>query len=124
MKYFINLALLTAFSISTFFAFAQSTQKTKQPFKDFRSTYGDVIFSVDPRIELYHAVLLAAGIPMVNHVDIDYKQKVHREISKHRNHPLFAFMQRNLSSGKVFTSIDEPIRFLLHLTRVLNGARI
>jgi hypothetical protein len=116
MKYFIKLSLLTAFSISTFFVFAQSTQKTKQPFKDFRSTYGDVIFSVDPRIELYHAVLLAAGIPMVNHVDIDYKQKVHREISKNRNHPLFAFMQRNLSSGKVFTSIDEPIRFLLHLT--------
>jgi hypothetical protein len=73
-------------------------------------------FSVDPRIELYHAVVLGIGLPMISPVDIDYKQTVAKEMAKYKSHPLFTFAERNLKHGKVFNAIDAPIWFLLHLT--------
>jgi hypothetical protein len=116
MKHFFKPALLAAFLFCTFIAFARSEKKSKESFKEFKSTYGGVVFSVDPRIELYHAVVLGIGLPMISPVDIDYKQTVAKEMAKYKSHPLFTFAERNLKHGKVFNAIDAPIWFLLHLT--------
>lgn len=116
MKHSLKLVLLIPFFLNTMSAFAHPTKKSKESFKEFKSRYGGVDFSVDLRIELYQAVVLGSGMPVTNYVDIDYKLKVDKEVSKYKNHPLFSFAERNLKTGKIFTYIDAPIRFLLHLT--------
>lgn len=100
-----------AFSLQAF-----SNPGPRERFKSFRLEYGGVAFSVDPRIELYQAVVLASGMPLTNYVDIDYKVKVDQEMSKYKAHPLFSFSQRQLKTGNLFNTIDGPIWFLLHLT--------
>ncbi|WP_276482633.1 DUF4932 domain-containing protein [Paraflavitalea pollutisoli] len=86
----------------------------KPAFKSFKFEYGGVNFSVDPRIELYQAVVLASGVPLTNYIDIDYKTKVDLYMEKHKNHPLLQFSKRHLHNG-LFGYIDAPIWFLLHL---------
>jgi hypothetical protein len=88
----------------------------REKFAVCKLEYGGVALSVDPRIELYQAVVLASGMPLTNYVDIDYKVKVDREMLKYKDHPLLGYAQRNLKTGRLFNTIDGPIWFLLHLT--------
>lgn len=91
----------------------------KDKFKSFKFEYGGVNFSVDPRIELYQAVVLASGVPLTNYIDVDYKEKVDQYMEKHKNHPLLQFSKRHLHNG-LFGYIDAPIWFLLHLDNNFN----
>lgn len=118
MKQSLKSVLLILFFLGTMNAFAHPAQKSKEAFKEFKSTYGGVVFSVDPRIELFHAVELGSGMTQINPIEIDYKQKVDKEVSKYKNHPLFSFIKRNSIYDKLFNnSIDAPIWFLLNLTK-------
>lgn len=100
----------------TFYVQAFSQPGPREKFVACKLEYGGVTFSVDPRIELYQAVVLASGMPVTNYVDIDYKVKVDQEMSKYKDHPLFSYAARNLKTGRLFNTIDGPIWFLLHLT--------
>jgi hypothetical protein len=97
------------------------TQKafTKESFQDCRVILNGVNFSVDPRIELFHTVEVISGIPLVNFIDLDYKQKILSKFATHKNHPLFAYLKHNNLYGKLFDSIDAPIWAMLHLTNDL-----
>lgn len=118
MKHFLKSVLLILVFLGTLSAFAHPAQNSNETFKEFKSTYGGVVFSVDPRIELFHAVELGSGTPQINPIEIDYKQKVDKEVSKYKNHPLFSFIKRNTIYNKLFNnSIDAPIWFLLNLTK-------
>ena len=116
MNFFLKTVLLSSLICTTLGVFGSPDKKGKETFKEIKSTYGGVVFSVDPRFELYNAVVLGNGIPMISPVDIDYKQKVAKEMAKYKSHPLYSFMKRNFNSGKVFNAIDAPPPFLLHLT--------
>ncbi len=116
MRFFFKIVLPSLFICTTLGVLGNPGNRNKETFKTFATTYGGVVFSIDPRIELYHAVVLGIGMPMINYVDIDYKQKVDKQVAKYKSHPLFTFAERNLKFGKVFNAIDAPIWFLLHLT--------
>ena len=116
MKHSVRLVTLILIFLSTMNALAYPARKIREGFKEFKIVYGGVAFSVDPRTELYQAVVLASGMPVTNYVDIDYKVKVDINISKYKLHPLFSFAERNLKTGRLFKYIDDPIWFLLHLT--------
>lgn len=113
MKFFSKLILFTC--CFTCYIQAFSNAGPRERFKEFKSVYGGIAFSVDPRIELYQAVVLASGMPVTNYVDIDYKVKVDQQMSKYKNHPLFGFSARQLKTNNLFKYIDAPITFLLHL---------
>jgi hypothetical protein len=117
MKCSVRLLYSILFFLSTISALAHPSPKARETFKEFKSVYGGVQFSVDPRIELYQAVVLGSGIPLTNYVDIDYKTKVDKHISKYKSHPLFSFSERHLKNGRLFKYIDDPIWFLLHHTK-------
>jgi len=97
-------------------SYAAAHSSKTEKFKEFKIEVKEVKFSVDPRVELYHAVEMVAGIPLINYIDLDYKQKIVMNFAPYQNHPAFSFMKRHSNSGKLFTTIDEPLWFLLHLT--------
>jgi hypothetical protein len=113
MNFFSKLILITLFSSCCLQALAYPGPRER--FKEFKHMYGGVAFSVDPRIELYQAVVLASGMPVTNYVDIDYKLKVDKQMAKYKNHPLFRFSEQHLKRNNIFKYIDAPITFLLHL---------
>ncbi|MCK7556508.1 DUF4932 domain-containing protein [Chitinophaga sedimenti] len=113
MKLLSKLLLTTFFSLFVINTFAASAPRER--FKVFRFEYGGVAFSVDPRIELYQAVVLASGMQVTNYVDIDYKVRVDQQMAKYKTHPLFDFTARHLKRNNIFKYIDAPITFLLHL---------
>lgn len=88
----------------------------QEKYKEFKVALNGVNFTVDPRIELFHTVELLQGIYEVNSIDLDYKQKIATNFDPYKNHPLFAYLNRNPLYGKIFNTIDEPIAFLIHLT--------
>jgi hypothetical protein len=116
MKQVIKHLFLQIVVCAYFQSYANANYSKKEKFKEFKNELNDVKFSIDPRVELYHAVELIAGIPLVNHIELDYKQKIETNFAPCKNHPVFSFMQRHSRSGKLFTTIDEPLWFLLHLT--------
>lgn len=115
MKYVLKLLLITTISLGFAHRSCGTSPKTFK-FGEFKIELNDVNFSIDPRIELFHAVELAAGIPLINHIELDYKQNIEKHFKPYQNHPIFSFLHRNAPSGKLFNSIDAPIWFLLHLT--------
>lgn len=116
MKQVIKHLFLQIVVCAYFQSYANASYSKPEKFKEFNTELNDVKFSVDPRVELYHAVELIAGIPLINHIELDYKQKIETNFAPYKNHPAFSFMQRHSRSGKLFTTIDEPMWFLLHLT--------
>jgi hypothetical protein len=92
------------------------TAFSKATFQDCRLVVNGVNFSVDPRIELFHTIEVLGGIPLVNFIDLDYKQKILTNFATHKRHPLFAYLKQNDLYGKLFDSIDAPIWAMLHLT--------
>lgn len=74
---------------------------------------------MDPRIELFHTIEVLGGTPLVNFIELDYKQKILTSFAKHKNHPLFAYLKHSNLYGKLFDSIDAPIWAMLHLTNDL-----
>lgn len=88
-------------------------------FIECRKIVNGVNFSVDPRIELFHTIEVISGMPLVNYIDLDYKQKIAARFENFRNHPLFEFIRHRPIYGKIFRSIDAPISFLLHLNNEL-----
>jgi hypothetical protein len=116
MKQVISHLFLQIIVCAYFQSYAKAPQSKKENFREFKMEVREVKFSVDPRVELYHAVELVAGIPLINYIDLDYKQKIAANFAPYQDHPAFSFMKRHASSGKLFTTIDEPLWFLLHLT--------
>ncbi|PIQ20234.1 MAG: DUF4932 domain-containing protein [Cytophagales bacterium CG18_big_fil_WC_8_21_14_2_50_42_9] len=116
MKQILKLLLLLICLGFSYLAPANINRLKPDKFKEFKTEINDVKFSIDPRIELFHAVELAAGIPLVNPIELDYKQKIENHFAPYKSHPVFSFLNRNALYGKIFTSIDAPIWFLLHLT--------
>jgi hypothetical protein len=88
-------------------------------FSECSKMVNGVNFSVDPRIELFHTIEVISGMPLVNYIDLDYKQKIATRFEKFSGHPLFEFIRRRPIYGKIFPSIDAPISFLLHLNNDL-----
>lgn len=88
----------------------------KPSFNEYSTDIKGVRFSVDPRIEFFHAIELVAGIPLINHINIDYKQKINAHFQSFKNHRVFSYILENAPKGNLFNSIDGPIWFLLHLT--------
>ncbi|WP_288879078.1 DUF4932 domain-containing protein [Pedobacter panaciterrae] len=80
----------------------------------------EVNFSVDPRIELFHTMEVLAGVPVTNFIDLDYKQKMAAAFTLYKDHQLFAYLSKNPLYGKLFTTIDGPIWFMLHMTQELD----
>lgn len=109
------LSFMLCLCLPNFEGFTQTTVK-KESFQNYRLVVNDVNFSVDPRIELFHTIEVLGGIPLVNFIDLDYKQKILTNFAAHKNHPLFAYLKQNNLYGKLFDSIDAPIWAMLHLT--------
>ena len=95
----------------------------KIPFQIFRTQTKGISFSIDPRIELLQTVMLLAGNPQINPVDLDYKLAIARRFAAYRQHPLFGFIKKYGPEGKLFTSIDAPIWYTMHLTPDLEWRR-
>ena len=112
------LILLSILCLANSEGFTQSTPNRKS-FQNCRLVLNGVNFSVDPRIELFHTIEVLGGIPLVNFIDLDYKQKILNNFAKHKNHHLFAYLKNNSLYGKLFDSIDGPIWTMLHLTNDL-----
>lgn len=89
-------------------------------YKENKLVLNGVNFSVDPRIELFHTVEVLAGVPITNFIELDYKQKMVERLSPFKTHPLFTYLRRNPLYGKLFTTIDGPIWFMLHMTPELD----
>lgn len=98
-----------------------SAQPIKQNagYQDLRIVVEGVDFRVDPRIELFHTIEVLNGTPLINFIELDYKQQIIDNFAAYKGHPLFAFLRRNDLYGKLFHSIDAPIWTLLHLTQDL-----
>jgi hypothetical protein len=114
----IVLILLSILCLTNLQGFTQSTFNKKN-FKECRLVLNGVSFSVDPRIELFHTIEVLGGIPLVNFIELDYKQKILTSFAKHKDHPLFAYLKRNNLYGKLFDSIDAPIWAMLHMNNDL-----
>lgn len=109
------LSLLLCLSLFALEGFTQ-TSSARPTFQDCRQVLNGVNFSVDPRIELFHTMEVLSGIPLVNFIETDYKQKILANFAAHKNHPLFDYLKRNDLYGKIFNSIDAPIWAMLHMT--------
>lgn len=114
-KKILELTLILCLGLINFKGYTRTTS-SKQKFQVCRLVLNDVNFCVDPRIELFHTVKVLSGIPLVNFIDLDYKQKILNNFSAYKDHPLFGYLKRNSLYGKVFDSIDAPIWAMLHLT--------
>lgn len=113
-------ALITIL-ILVLYPFRQSAESlpVKNKYKECKLVLNGVNFSVDPRIELFHTVEVIQGVPFVNFIELDYKQKIASHFQHTKTHPLFAFLDKNQMYGKLFTTIDAPILMMLHLTNDL-----
>ncbi|TDS14961.1 DUF4932 domain-containing protein [Sphingobacterium paludis] len=78
-----------------------------------------VRFTIDPRIELFHTLEVLQGIPLVNFVEIEYKQHILSYFKTYKNLAIFDYLSKNPMYGGIFSTIDGPIWFLLHLTEDL-----
>ncbi|WP_276088192.1 DUF4932 domain-containing protein [Pedobacter sp. JY14-1] len=87
----------------------------RKKFKACKIELNGVNFTVDPRIELFHTIEVISGIPLVNFIGLDYKEKIQANFAPFKDHPLFAFLKQNPVYGKLFKTIDAPIWFLIHL---------
>jgi hypothetical protein len=96
-------------------AFTQS-RVNKQKYTDCKIVLNGVNFVVDPRIELFHTMEVLNGIPLVNYIDLDYKQKIISYFQPYKDHPLFDYLNKNPLYAKLFGNmIDRPAWFLIHL---------
>jgi len=116
------LTVIAIFLLSAPAAFSQS-QEGNTKYKEFKIVLNDVNFTVDPRIELYHTIEVVSGMPLVNYIELDYKQKITAYFAPFQQHPLFSYLNRHPLYGKLFNSIDAPMPFLLHLTNDLEWRR-
>jgi hypothetical protein len=89
---------------------------TKHKYTECKRVLNGVNFSVDPRIELFHTVEVIQGVPFVNFVDLDYKQKIASHFQRFRAHSLFVFLDKKGMYRDLFNTIDAPIIMMLHLT--------
>ncbi|ADB42925.1 DUF4932 domain-containing protein [Spirosoma linguale] len=96
-------------------AFSSTTNPTGH-FQVFQTQIKGVTYSVDPRIELFQTVMLLAGNPQINGADLDYKLLIATYFEPYQQHALFGFIKKYAPQGKLFTTIDGPIWFMLHLT--------
>ncbi|MCX2480247.1 DUF4932 domain-containing protein [Pedobacter sp. MC2016-15] len=109
------LSLILCLSLSALAGFSQ----TPTTFQSYQVEVKGVNFSVDPRIEFFHTVEVLSGLPLVNFIELDYKQDILIKLAPYKNHPLFAYLKRNSLYGKLFNSIDAPIWTMLHMTEDL-----
>jgi len=113
-KHFLELLFVLIFIINPYSVFAEYTG-VKEKFKECKIELNGVNFTVDPRIELFHTIEVMNGIPLVNFIGLDYKEKIIENFAPFQNHPLFDFLKQNPIYGKLFKSIDAPMWFLIHL---------
>jgi len=109
-----KLILLFLLALTSSTALADSTIP-KEKFKPSKIVLNGVNFTVDPRIELFHTIEVLSGVTLVNYIDLDYKQKMMTNFAPFKDHTLFSFLNQNPLYGKLFTTIDGPIWFLIHL---------
>lgn len=64
--------------------------------------------------------MLVAGNPEVNSVDLDYKLTIINRFGEYKNHPVIQFIRKYGPQGKLFTSIDAPIWYMLSVTPELD----
>ena len=102
--------------LSTPFIACAKTPSETIRFQIFRTHIKGISYSVDPRIELLQTVMLLAGNPQINSVGIDYKLAIVNQFAAYGQHPLINFIQTYAPQGKLFSSIDAPIWYMLHLT--------
>lgn len=117
-KKILNLTMMLCLVLLNFKGYTQTTSNNPK-FQTFHLVINGVKFSVDPRIELFHTVEVLSGIPLVNFIELDYKQKILTTFAKYKAHPLFSYLKRNNLYGKLFDSIDAPFWAMLHLTNEL-----
>lgn len=104
------LCLLTSFRV------VAQPPTSRTSFQLFRLQDKGIAYSVDPRIELWQTVMLIAGNPQINGIDIDYKLLIIDQFGAYKHHTLMEFIRKYAPQGKLFTSIDAPIWYMLHLT--------
>lgn len=115
VKFLYSVITVTTLIFCTPCVFAESLP-AKDKYKECKIVLNGVNFSIDPRIELFHTVEVIQGVPLVNFIELDYKQKIAVYFQPFKTHPLFGFLARNEMYGKLFTAIDAPILMMLHLT--------
>ena len=116
MRTTLHTSLSILFLCLSTFAGISKTLPSNNTFTDCRMVVNGVNFTVNPLIELYHTVEVISGTPLVNFIELDYKQKIITNFAPYKSHPLFAYLQRNALYGKLFDSIDAPIWAMLHMT--------
>ncbi|RAJ30316.1 DUF4932 domain-containing protein [Pedobacter cryoconitis] len=107
-------SVIVLFSSSPVFS---QNRTTNEKFKECKVVLNGVNFTVDPRIELFHTIEVLQGIPLVNSIELDYKEKIAANFKPFKQHALFAYLDRNPMYEKLFgNKIEGPIWFMLHLT--------
>jgi len=76
-----------------------------------------LIFKIDPRIELFYVFAYLADYPLLNGLDIKYREEIENYFSNYRNHEVISIGQK---IGKKGFSLDKPIFLLLCLTENLD----
>ena len=91
--------------------------------KVFCKEKNGINYLIDTRIELWNVIMLVAGNPEINHVDLNYKLEIVNRFGKYKHHPVIQFIRKYGPQGKLFTSIDAPVWYMLSVTPDLNWRR-
>ncbi|KAA2243788.1 DUF4932 domain-containing protein [Chitinophaga agrisoli] len=85
-------------------------------FQDFSFDQKGIVFSIDPRIELYNVMNMLAGIPTITANATAYKQEIFGRFSAYEQHPGLQFFIRCRMKG---WGVDNPLFFMLQLDKTL-----
>ncbi len=85
-------------------------------FQDFSFDQKGIVFSIDPRVELYNVMNMLAGIPTITANCTAYKQEILEHFVPFKQHPGLQFFIRCRMKG---WGVDNPIFFMLHLNHSL-----
>jgi len=112
MKKLLN--ALFAFSILLSFNIHKSQAET---FRKYEATVNGIVYSVDPRIELFNTVAMLFGHNGMTLSNISYKQETLTYFASYKQHPVVDSL---LNSFKQGWGVDDPIFFMLCLDNKFN----
>jgi len=105
MKYILKIATLIFFC--TNFTSVKATE-----IKPYQEKVNGIIYSIDPRIELYNIIAMQAGHPGMTVSNIKYKQECFDYFAKYKDLEAPKLLFETIQKG---WSVDDPMFFLLYL---------
>ena len=115
----IKIVLSKLLLLTVIFGYGQDRQDNinsyfkSDKFKEFKREINGVEIRIDPRIEFFQVLNLAARNPAINTNEMDYKLDIIQYFDNYKNHPALRFIRNNYT--KFFNSIDAPYSFILSL---------